>query len=115
MKYYAAILLLLLIILQYKFWFEEGGYLHNKRLEKQLAEIKAENEKLKARNIELARKIILVKEDLNEIEALARRNLGMIRQGETFVFIVPENGQASGNATAPPATGGQSSGVIHRE
>lgn len=91
MKIYAVFLLILLIILQYKFWFEEGGYIYNIRLEKELAEMKTENKQLKERNLELAHKIILVKEDLNEIEALARQNLGMIKEGERYMFIIDKN------------------------
>jgi len=91
MKIYAALLLLLLIILQYKYWFEEGGYFYNRQLEKQLAAMKEENSRLKERNRELARKIILVKEDMNEIEALARQNLGMIKEGEKYMFIIDES------------------------
>lgn len=90
MKIYAAFLLILLIILQYKFWFEEGGYVYNIQLKQQLEVMKSENEQLKNRNRELARKIILVKEDMNEVEALARRNLGMIKEGEQYMFIIDE-------------------------
>ena len=91
MKIYAVLLIILLIVLQFKFWFEDGGYFHNLGLEKQLDALRAENEQLKARNQELARQIILVKEDMNEIESLARRNLGMIKVGEQFIFIVEED------------------------
>lgn len=87
MKLYAAFLLLLLIVLQYKFWFDEGGYFHNQGLEKQIEALREENEQLKKRNRALARKILLVKEDPNEIEALARENLGMIKEGEKIMFI----------------------------
>jgi len=91
MKIYAVFLLILLIILQFKFWFEDGGYFHNLGLEEELAAIREENAKLKARNQELARQIILVKEDMDEVEALARRNLGMIKEGEQFMFIINDD------------------------
>lgn len=94
MKLYAIFLLILLLILQYKFWFEEGGFFHNRELTQQLEQMRAENETLKERNRELARKIVLVKEDMNEIEALARKNLGMIKEGEQFMFII-ENDTSS--------------------
>ena len=90
MKIYAVFLIILLIILQFKFWFDDGGYFHNLGLEEELAAMKAENSKLKARNQELARQIILVKEDMDEIEALARRNLGMVKQGEQFIFLIDD-------------------------
>jgi cell division protein FtsB len=87
---YAVFLVILLIVLQFKFWFEDGGYFHNLGLEEELAELKQENDQLKARNQELARQIILVKEDMNEIEALARKNLGMVKEGEQFMFIIDD-------------------------
>jgi cell division protein FtsB len=90
MKIYAVLLIILLIFLQFKFWFEDGGYFHNMGLEKELDALRAENEQLRARNQELARQIILVKENMDEIESLARRNLGMIRDGEQFIFIIDD-------------------------
>lgn len=95
MKIYAVFLIILLIILQFKFWFEDGGYFHNLGLEEELAAVKAENARLKARNQELARQIILVKENMDEIEALARKNLGMIKEDEQFMFIIDETSQAT--------------------
>ena len=88
MKIYGLFLLILLLVLQYKFWFEEGGYFHNNDLAQQVIELRAENKRLQERNRTLARKIVLVKEDMNEIESLARRNLGMIKEGEQFMFII---------------------------
>ena len=88
MKIYAVLLIILLVVLQYKFWFEEGGYFHNLGLEEELAALRAENDQLKARNQQLAKEIILVKENLDEIESLARKNLGMIKEDEEFMFII---------------------------
>jgi len=102
MKIYAVFLIILLIILQFKFWFEDGGYFHNLGLEEELAVAREENARLKARNQELARQIILVKEDMDEIEALARKNLGMIKEGEQFMFIINEEPETAGQAVTQP-------------
>jgi cell division protein FtsB len=99
MKIYAVLLLILLIFLQYKLWFDEGGYFDNRRLEKQLQKIQSENKQLQQRNRELARKILLIKEDMNEIESYARRNLGMIKEGEKFIIIIDEKKKK--HATGP--------------
>ena len=108
MKWYAVFLIILLIVLQFKFWFEEGGYFHNLGLEEELAALKQENERLKARNQELAQQIILVKENMDEIEALARENLGMIKEGEEFMFIIDEQGNLPGPVTSDkPISPGQ--------
>jgi len=109
MKIYAVFLIILLIILQFKFWFEDGGYFHNLGLEEELGVVKEENAQLKVRNQELARQIILVKEDMDEIEALARKNLGMIKEGEQFMFIIDEDSEA----TVQPVT--QPTGKQHNE
>jgi len=103
MKIYAVFLIILLIVLQFKFWFEEGGYFYNLGLKEELAVVKQENASLKTRNQELARQIILVKEDMNEVEALARRNLGMIKKDEQFMFIIEDE------ATTKADTGSTSS------
>ncbi len=91
MRLYGIFLLFLLLVLQYKFWFERGGYFDNRELRKQLEAVRVENEQLMERNRELARKIILVKEDMNEIESLARQKLGMIKEGEQFIFLIDED------------------------
>ncbi len=91
MKLYGIFLLILLLVLQYKLWFEEGGYFHNRELQKQLAAVRIENEQLREKNRELARRIILVKGDMNEIESLARQNLGMIKEDEQFMFLIDED------------------------
>ncbi len=91
MKLYGIFLLILLLVLQYKLWFEEGGYFYNRELQKQLAAMRIENEQLRKKNRELARRIILVKEDMNEIESLARQNLGMIKEDEQFMFLIDED------------------------
>jgi len=91
MKIYAVFLIILLIILQFKFWFEDGGYFSNLGLEEELKVVREENARLKERNQKLARQIILVKENMDEIEAQARRNLGMIKEDEQFVFIIEED------------------------
>ena len=94
MKIYAVFLIILLLILQFKFWFENGGYFHNLGLEEELTVVREENAQLKARNQELARQIILVKEDMDAIEALARKNLGMIKEDEQFMFIIDDESEA---------------------
>lgn len=110
MKIYALFLIILLVILQFKFWFEDGGYFYNRQLEKKLDILREENTKLKERNRKLARKILLVKENMDEIEALARKNLGMIKEGEQFMFILEEEPKAAGkleSAIAQPPDGDQ--------
>ena len=96
MKLYAAFLLVLLIVLQYKLWFQEGGYFYNRQLEKQLQSMQDENERLRERNRELSKKILLIKDDMDTIESYARRNLGMIKEGETFVVLVKDEAKNNG-------------------
>ena len=115
MKLYAIVLIVLLVILQFKFWFEDGGYFHNLGLKEELTLAKQENAKLKIRNQELAREIILVKEDMDEIEALARRNLGMIKEGEQFMFIIEDEIQDAADKPAVEHPVKLETGTIQRE
>jgi len=116
MKIYAAFLIVLLLILQYKFWFDKGGYIYNLQLQAQLEQLQAENQQLKARNLQLARKIILVKDDPNEIEYLARKNLGMIKEDEKFMFIIEDKHKQPGQIDEPPQfPEDKNSGAIKRE
>lgn len=106
MKMYAVFLIILLIILQFKFWFEDGGYFHNLGLEKELEELRAENDRLRERNQELARQIILVKENMDAIESLARTNLGMIKEGEQFIFLIDDKKNTDGTVNNGEETAG---------
>ena len=88
LRYVALILLALLIALELKLWAGEGGMRDVWRLEKQLAEQREENLKLKQRNEKLAAEVEDLKNGKEAIEERARSELGLVKPGETFYHVV---------------------------
>ena len=88
MKWCLAILLLVLLQLQHRLWVGEGSFAHISELEKSIAEQRAANQRLSSRNNMLELEINGLKSGLAGIEAKARSELGMIKEGETFYMFV---------------------------
>lgn len=94
MKALTWVLVALLLSLQYPLWLGKGSWLKVWDLKRQVAEQQAANAALSARNVQLAAEVDDLKTGYGAIEARARYELGMIRQGETF-FQVMEPASAS--------------------
>ena len=86
-----ASFLSLLAILQYDLWFGDGSLTAAWKLEQSISQQQKENEQLQLRNDALAAEVSDLKSGLAAIEERARSELGMIKQGETFVQIVDQN------------------------
>ena len=83
------ILLALLIALQYAFWLGKGGWYHGREFARQLAEQRAQNQRLETRNAGLVAEVRDLKSGLDAIEERARTDLGMVGSNETFFQVVP--------------------------
>ncbi|MFN3919650.1 MAG: FtsB family cell division protein [Methylohalobius sp.] len=79
---------LLLLVLQTRFWFGDGGFLERRQLKLKIAELEAQVNSARERNQALEAEVWDLKHNLAAVEERARRDLGMIRQDETFVLIV---------------------------
>ncbi len=79
---------LLLLVLQTRLWFGDGGFLECRQLELKIAELEAQVNSARERNQALEAEVWDLKHNLAAVEERARRDLGMIRQDETFVLIV---------------------------
>jgi cell division protein FtsB len=90
MKWVTALLVLLLVGLQYKLWIGEGSVAEVWQLRQALEAQQAENEELRNRNSALDAEVTDLKTGLDAIEERARRELGMIRQDETFFQVVEQ-------------------------
>jgi cell division protein FtsB len=91
LKVTGVVLLVVTAILQYKAWFGDVGYLSNQQLREDIAEQRQRTEVLTHRNRILTAEVLALQRDNEAVEASARRNLGMTRQGETFyVFTSKE-------------------------
>ncbi len=84
----SIMLVLLLIFLQYRLWFESGGIVDMMRLKKKLAVETQQNEQLKKRNQALLQQVQYLQKNNDAVESRARRELGMVKKGETFYQVV---------------------------
>lgn len=82
------ILIAVLGFLQYCLWFEPGGIIDMLRIKKELALQVSHNEKIKKRNEKLIQQIQYLQASNDAIEERARRELGMVKKGETFYQVV---------------------------
>lgn len=82
------ILLFILLLLQFRLWFGEGSILQKSQLDQELAAQQAENEDLKRRNKLIAKEVESLKNNLDAIEEKARKDLGMIKDNETFYLVI---------------------------
>jgi cell division protein FtsB len=84
--------LVVFIWLQYQLWFDDTGVFANYALIDQIENQSELNRASKARNQVLEEEIWAIKSGMDSIEAKARKELGMVKKGETFFIIVdPEN------------------------
>ncbi|MEM7084120.1 MAG: cell division protein FtsB [Pseudomonadota bacterium] len=89
-----ATLCALLIVLSYRLWLADDGYQEVRRL-KQDIELQAnEVDDKRKRNRALEADVRDLKDGVDAVEERARTELGMTREGETFVQIVSEDGES---------------------
>lgn len=96
---YIALLVLLaaLVVLQARLWFGAGSIRDGMFLEQQVAQLEAQNAKLAQRNDLMAADVHDLKHGSDEVEEIARKDLGMIKQHEIFYQIL------DGDTLRPPA------------
>jgi cell division protein FtsB len=90
MRIVMLILLVLLVLLQYKAWFSDVGHFAAARLSAEVAEQTNRGELLARRNQILRAEVLALKRGVEALEARARNDLGMIKEGETF-YLVPDD------------------------
>ncbi|MGD2141140.1 MAG: cell division protein FtsB [Burkholderiales bacterium] len=88
MRLLTIALILLITAIQYPLWFGKGGWLRVWRLDRQLEEQHAQNEKRALRNAALNAEVLDLKTGLEAVEEHARTELGMIKPGEIFFQIL---------------------------
>jgi len=99
---------LVLIILFVGFFivFGNRGLLDNQRLKEKLTELRAETSRLETANNGLKREVVLLRDDLRYIEAVARNELGMLKRGDLIYRFMDSAGKKDEAATPPPSNGG---------
>ena len=88
MKALAFGLAALIVLLQYPLWLGKGSWLKVRDLEAQVAEQRATNANLKARNEAMDAEVRDLKQGSEALEERARTELGMIRKDEMFYQVV---------------------------
>ena len=96
MKTLIAILILVLIGLQYKLWFGDGSLSEVVQLTRELELQKQKLEELKSLYRILEAQVLDLQNGLDAFEEKARNDLGMIKQGETFIQLIPEKEAVDG-------------------
>jgi len=88
MKALAGILAALIVLIQYPLWIGKGGWLRVHESDRQLAQQKARNEQLRARNVALEADVQDLKQGTEAIEERARYELGLVKPDEVFFQYV---------------------------
>ena len=86
-------LLGLLFLLQYRLWLGEGGIRERQGLETLALAGEESNQRLRERNDALARQVLELQEGDEMLEAVAREELGLVRQGEEFILFVEDDSE----------------------
>ncbi|WP_448247194.1 cell division protein FtsB [Thalassotalea agariperforans] len=97
MRIISIILLIFLLLLQYRLWFGKNSVPDYYGLKEDVQRQKLANEKLRSRNKILYADIDDLKLGIQAVEESARNELGMIKEGETFFRLIP-NEQTQDNS-----------------
>ena len=77
-RYLVFFLLLMTLLIT----FGNRGFVDNYLMSKRLDQLKSQTAEITMENNELRKKIILLRNDVNYIEMIARNELGMVRKGD---------------------------------
>jgi len=83
-----GILLLIFVVLQYRLWVGQGSLAEVAQLKQQITRQDLRLDEMRERNDVLRAEVDNLKHGLEAVEARARSELGMIKEGETFYQIV---------------------------
>jgi cell division protein FtsB len=95
MKILIALLVLMLVGLQYKLWFGDGSLSEVIQLSRELEIQQQKLSELEERNKILEAQVLDLQNGLDAFEEKARNDLGMIKQGETFIQLIPQPGDTA--------------------
>ena len=85
-----ALLALALVVLQARLWIGEGSLRHVARLQDEIEVLERKNAELRERNELIRADVESLKSGLDTVEEIARKDLGMIREDETFYLILED-------------------------
>ncbi|MFT5320195.1 MAG: cell division protein FtsB [Pseudohongiellaceae bacterium] len=88
MRILQALLVMIILGLQIRLWSGPGSLAEISRLNESITVQESENAELQSRNRELLHEVDELKTGTDAIEEMARQELGLIKDGETFYMIV---------------------------
>jgi cell division protein FtsB len=86
------------LILGYLTFFGEKGILHLHRLQKELVRIREANRKMDEENQKLKEEVRRLQQDKRYIEEIARKELGMVKEGEILYLFDSSSNEQKGKA-----------------
>lgn len=85
---YTLIPAALLLILLYRLWFDDTGLVASDELQQKIEQLQQDNEVQQNQNRALMAEVRDLKTGNEILEEKAREDLGLIREGETFILFV---------------------------
>jgi cell division protein FtsB len=83
-----ALLLVMFLVLQYRLWVGQGSQAEVHRLTQQIHSQQTRLQEISERNKRLRAEVESLRNGVDAVEARARTDLGMIREGETFFQVI---------------------------
>src|SRR5690606_6161081 len=80
--------LLLFLLLQYRLWFGASGAVANNALERRIQQLQQDNAVQQAENDGLITEVQDLRDGTSVLEEKAREELGLVRDGESFILFV---------------------------
>jgi cell division protein FtsB len=108
MRWLVVVLGAVVLLTQYRLWVSPDGVHESMLLKDAVVAQRAENDRLRSRNGQLAAEVRDLKQGFNALEERARSDLGMIAGNETFYQVVP---RSSAQVQAAPASGSANAAV----
>ncbi|HHJ39181.1 MAG: cell division protein FtsB [Methylothermaceae bacteria B42] len=87
-KIIVGLLTILVLALQFRLWFGNGGFTEYQDLKRRQQKLEGQIARKIERNDALYAEVRDLKSGLAAIEERARRDLGMIKEGESFFMVV---------------------------
>ena len=101
MRWLMIFLVAVLVLLQIRLWFGEGSISNKTALDKQWESQRQINEEHKLRNRLIAQEVESFKTNLDSLEEKARKDLGMIKDGEVFYLVIDKKKQPATDRAEP--------------
>lgn len=93
MRFFTLLLCISLALLQYDLWRGKNGLADYTRLSEEVTQQETDNDILRKRNQRMFADIADLKQGTESVEERARNELGLIKEGEMFIRILPKEKQ----------------------